>query len=107
MSTRFSFLGFKSRRISSKVSLTIPHSFLVMFDFMETIALLVFGIMHAASKSDMFLLSTILVLRNTRIHVGSSDSCDLLTYIEVFVNKILSFYTILRILNINSYNSHV
>jgi len=81
----------------------------MMFDFMETIALLIFGTMYTASKSgiSISLLPTILALRDTRIHVGFSDSCDLLTYIEVFVNKILSFCTILRIPNINLYNSHV
>ena len=78
-----------------------------MFNFMQTIALLAFDTMCMAGKSGMFLLLTILILRNTRIHVGFSDGCNVTSYIETSVNKTLSLCTVLRILNVNSYNSHV
>ena len=78
VSTRLSFLGFESRRISFKVSLIIPHHLSVIFNFMKTIALLAFGIMYMAGKDSMFPLPTILILRNTRVYVGFSDGYNVL-----------------------------
>jgi len=37
----------------------------------------------------------------------SSNSCNILFYIKIFINKTLSFCTILRIPNTNPYNSYV
>ena len=69
--------------------------------------IIVFRAMCMTSKSGMTPLPTILVLRNARVYVGSPNGCNLLTYIEISVNKILYFCTILRILNIDLYNSYV
>ena len=104
VSTRFSFLGFESRRICFKVGLIILCHLFIMLDFMMIIA---FRAMCMTSKSGMTPLPTIFVLRNARVYVGSPDSCNLLTYIEISVNKILCFCTILRISNIDLYNSYV
>ena len=86
---------------------TTPCYFSMIFDFIKTIAFLALKTMEIISKSNIFLLSTILILKNTRVHIGTSDSCNLLTYIKASVNKIFCFYTILRIPNIDLYNSHV
>jgi len=107
VSTRLSFLGFESRRINFKVSLIISHHLSVIFNFMKTVALLAFGTMYMAGKDSMITLPTILILRNTGVHVGFSDGCDMLSYIETFVNKTLSLYTILKVPNVNLYNSHI
>jgi len=74
---------------------------------MKTVALLAFGTMYMAGKDSMITLPTILILRNTGVHVGFSDGCDMLSYIETFVNKTLSLYTILKVPNVNLYNSHI
>lgn len=104
VSTRFFFLSFKSRRICFKVGLITPCYLSVMLDFMITVA---FGAICMTSKSGMIPLLTILVLRNIRVHIGSLDSCNLLTYIETSVNRTLCFCTILRIPNIDPYNNYI
>jgi len=53
------------------------------------------------SKSGMALLLTALVLRNSQIHVGSSYSHDIITYVEIFVNKSFNFCTILGVPDID------
>jgi len=55
----------------------------------------------------MFPLLVIFVLRNARVHISSLDDCNMLSYIEIFVNKTLSLCTILRVLNIDLYNSYI
>jgi len=62
----------------------------MVFNFMRTVTLLTFGTVCIAGKSGVFSLLTIHVLRNTKVHVGSLDGCDVLSYIEISVNKILS-----------------
>ena len=71
MSTRFFFLCFKSRWISVKTCLTAPYYFPVIFNFMGTIAFLTLRTMCTTSKSNIFLLPTIWILRNTRIHIDA------------------------------------
>ena len=74
---------------------------------MRTIILLTFGTMCIAGKSSMFPLLIILTLRNAKVYVGSSDGCDVLSYIKTSVDKTLSLCTILRVSNINPYNSYI
>ena len=63
--------------------------------------------MYTASKSGISPLLTILALKNARIHISSSNSYDILFYIETSVNKTLNLCTILRVPNVNPYNSHI
>jgi len=56
--------------------------------------------MCIADKSGIFLLLTILILRNTRVYVSFLDSSDMLFYIETSVNRTLSLHTSLRVPNI-------
>ena len=79
----------------------------MMFDFMRTIILLAFGTIYMIGESGVSSLSTILVLRNARVYVGSLDGCNILSYIETYINKTLSSCTVLRVSNINLYNSHI
>jgi len=98
---------FESGRIYFKICLITPCYFPVMFNFIETIVFLAFGTMCKASKSSTTPLPTILTLRNTRVHIDSSNSSDIMTYIETSVNNTFSFCTILKIPNIDLNNSHV
>jgi len=52
----------------------------------------------------MIPLPTVLTLRNTRVHISSSDYSDMAFYIETPINKALCFHTILRIPNVNPYH---
>jgi len=90
VSIRLSFLGFEFRRICFKVSLTTSCYFPVMFNFMQTIVLLAFDTIYIAGKSGISPLPTIFALRNTRIHVSSSDGCNVSFYIETSINKCLN-----------------
>jgi len=74
---------------------------------MKTVALLAFGTIYMVGKDSMIILLTILILRNTGVHVGFSDGCEVLSYIKTFVNKTLSLCTILKVPNVNLYNSHI
>jgi len=107
VSTRLSFLGFKFKKISFKVNLTTLYYLSVMFNFMKTIAILAFGTIYMVDKSGMFPLPTILILRNIRIHVGFLDGYNMLFYIEISVDKTFSLCTILRVSNVDLYNSHI
>ena len=107
VSIRLFFLSFEFKSVSFKVSLITLCYFPVMFNSMRTIILLVFSIIYTISKSGMFPLLVIFVLRNARVHISSLDNCNILSYIEIFVNKTLSLCTILRVPNIDLYNSYI
>jgi len=107
VSIRLFFLSFEFKSVSFKVSLITLCYFPVMFNSMRTIVLLVFSIIYTISKSGIFPLLVIFVLRNARVHISSLDNCNILSYIEIFVNKTLSLCTILRVPNIDLYNSYI
>ena len=107
VSIRLFFLSFEFKSVSFKVSLITLCYFPVMFNSIRTIILLVFSIIYTISKSGMFPLLVIFVLRNARVHISSLDNCNILSYIEIFVNKTLSLCTILRVPNIDLYNSYI
>jgi len=86
--------------VGFKVSLTTPCYLPVVFDFMRTIILLIFSTMCITDKSGIFLLPTILILRNTRVYVSFLNSSDMLFYIETSVNRTPSLHTSLRVPNI-------
>ena len=66
-----------------------------MFDFIRAIILLTFSLMCIAGKGSMFPFSTILILKNTRIYIGPSNSSNILFYTTVSVNQTLCFGIIL------------
>ena len=78
-----------------------------MFNSIRAIAFLAFITVNMASKSGMTPLPTILALENTRIYVGSSNSSNMMSYIETSVNKAFSFHIILRIPGIDLNDSHI
>ena len=107
VSIRLFFLSFEFKSVSFKVSLITLCYFPIMFNSMRTIILLVFSIIYTISKSGMSPLLVIFVLRNTRVYISSLDDCNMLSYIEIFVSKTLSLCTILRVPNIDLYNSYI
>ena len=62
---KFAFLGFKSRGISFKVSLTTPCHFSVIVYLIRVITLDTPRLMSLICESHMFLCPTIFILRNT------------------------------------------
>ena len=55
----------------------------------------------------MALLLAILALRDTRVHVSSTNSSYVLAYVEASVDQILSFGAILGVPNVNPNDSHI
>jgi len=78
-----------------------------MFDFVWTITLDTFGIMYITYKSNVSSFPVVLILKNVGIHICTTNSCNVTSNVEAFVNEILSFGTTLRIPNVNPDNSYV
>ena len=104
---RIALLSFESRRIRFGVSFTIPSKLTVKFSHMRAVVFYAFGSLDMAYLCQMTPLPTILILRDTRIHVGVPYHRNDTFYIEISVNDFLSIVTILGIPYINPDNSHV
>jgi len=63
--------------------------------------------MHTICESSVFLFPAVLALEDIRIHVCTTDSCNVTSNVEASVDEILSFRTTLRILNVDLDNSYV
>ena len=107
MSIWFFFLSFKPRRVIFKISLVTLYYLSIVFDFMRTITLLTLSTMCIASESGVFPLPTILALKNTKVHIGSLNDCNMLIYVKTSVNKTFSLCTTLKVPNVNPYNNYV
>jgi len=55
----------------------------------------------------MALFPAVLTLENARVHVYSFDHSNITSYIKISVNEVFSISTVLRVPNINPYNSHI
>ena len=79
----------------------------MVFSLVRVIALDVLGVLDTAGHSHVFPSPAILVLRDARIHVGSSNGCNKPPYIEIPVNKTFSLTSALNIPDINPNNRHI
>ena len=79
----------------------------MVLQFVWSVVFWTFGTIHAIYKSSRFLLLAILALRNARVHVCASNSCDITTDVEVPINECFSIQAILKISNINPNNCYV
>jgi len=104
---RVTLLSFGPRRVRFGVSFTTPSKLVMMFSHMRAIAFYTFGSLDMAYPCQMTPLLIILVLRNTRIYVGTFHHHDNTSYIETSVNNFLSIVTVLGIPYVNPDNSHV
>ena len=105
--TQLAFFCLEMRRIDLFVHFTIPCKLAVVLSFVRTITLDTFGSLDMAWQYCMSPLPVVLVLRNTRIHVGSSNCCDVPSYIEAPVNKTLCLTATLNVPNVNPDNRHI
>jgi len=80
MQTRFFFWSFKSREINLEISFTIPCYISMVFEF--SITFLALEPMCVACKSCMFSFPAILTLWNIRVHISTSNSGNVVFYIE-------------------------
>jgi len=79
----------------------------MMFNFVRTIALDIFGTMYVVYKDSVALFPAIFALRNIWVHVCTIDCSDVTFYIKAPINKTFSFRATLSILYINWDNSYI
>jgi len=82
----FAFLDFKLSRISFVISLAVPCYVSMVFELVRTTTFLAFGTMCIACESGIFSFLTILTLEDTRVHVGTMNSSNVMAYIAASVN---------------------
>ena len=79
----------------------------MMFALIGAIALDAPQFLCSIHESSMSLLSAIFVLENARVHVSTTNYSNMSSYVEATVNKSLTQYTTLGILDVNPYNNHI
>ena len=104
---QFTFLCFKLGRVSFFIRFTILSEFVIVFQFMEAIALDTFGPLYSAWEGQMSPSPTIFTLENTEISVSASNCSNETSDVEAPIDKVLGFHTTLSIPYVDPYNSHV
>jgi len=105
--TWFALLSLESRSVRLLVYLAISCKLAVMFRFVKAIALDTFSFSKSAQECCISPLLAVLVLRDTWVHVGTSDSGDVVSYVEASVNESFSLTAALDILYVGPDNSHI
>ena len=98
MRTQLSFFG--SCMIQLLVFHAVPCFLSVMFGDVSSIALGTSGDMRSIAECHMVLFLTVLALWNTRVHIGTLNSHDELSDVELMVDYVLCYRTALGILDI-------
>jgi len=91
----------QGRGIDFLICFAIPPKLMVVLSLVRTIALDISGALDTAEHSHMFPSPAVLALRNSQIHISSSNSCNEPPYIKASVNKTLSLTAALNIPNVN------
>jgi len=73
----------------------------------QTIALDTLRFLNSAQKSGVIPFPAIFTLQNTRVHISTSDSCDILSNVEATIDKALGSTSTLNVPNINPKNQHI
>jgi len=79
----------------------------MVFQFVRAIAPDTFGTLNSAWESRVSLFPVVFTLQNSRVHVSSSNCCNILSNIEATVDEALSSATTLDIPNIDPDNWYV
>ena len=90
MRVEFTLLGFKIQRVDLKFCFTALGKVAMVFNLIRSVILNTIIILSSTSKSDVSPLPTVLILRNTSIHICTSNSGDIAFYIEELINKSFS-----------------
>jgi len=100
-------LGFQSRWVNFSISLAAPTEFSVVFGLVGAIAFDALGSLYSAREGGVTPFPAVFALGNSRIHVCSSNSSNIVANIEASVNKHFSIVTTLNIPYIYLDNGHV
>ena len=79
----------------------------MVFSLVKAIALDTLRALNIVGHSCMSPLPAILTLRDTRVHVGFSNSSNKLPYIKTPINKIFGLAPTLNIPNVDPNNQHI
>ena len=107
MRAQFALFGFKMQRIDLEICLITLGKIVIMFNFVQSIALYTSRALEVTSKGGVFPLPTIFVLWDIWIHICISNSGNITTNIEAPINKHFDQRTTLSILYVNLYDSYV
>ena len=91
----FTLFRFKMRGVDLEISLAALGKVVVVFGFIWTIALQTFCTLKIASKDSIISLPAIFALRDTRIHVGPSDSSNKAANVKAAIDEFLCHGTAL------------
>ena len=97
----------EAREISFLIYFATPPELMIVFSLVRAIVLDALGALDTAGHSCMSLSPAILALRNAKVHVGSSNSCNKPPYIETPVNKTFSLTSTLNIPDVNPNNWYI
>ena len=107
MQTQFSFFCFKMRWVCFFISFAVPTKLTIIFWFIWAVTFDAFGTLNSTRKCSVFPFPTIFTLWNAGVHVSSSYSDDIPSYIETFINQTLGFAPALDVPNINLNDQHI
>ena len=88
---------FSGRSVCFFVVHATPHFLSVVFSQVSSVALGISGDMRTTAECRVAPLPTVLALRDTWVHVGTSNGSDVASNIEVSVDDVLSYRTALGI----------
>ena len=80
---------------------------MMVFSLVRAIVLDTLGALDTVGHSCMSPSLAILALRDARVYVSSSNSCNKPSYIEIPVNKTFSLTSALNIPDVNLNNQHI
>ena len=105
--TRFTFLGFKAWLVSLFVGLAAPAKFVIILQFVGSIALDALWTLDPTRKSWMTPFPAVFTLWDSRVHVSRPNSCNISSNVEAPIDETFGFYTTLSVPDVNPYNCHV
>ena len=97
---RLTLFGFEVQRINLEVGLTTPDKVAVVFNFVRAVTFqasctLKLTCEGVTCEGGVTPLPTILVLWDTRVHIGLSDSYNITADVEALVDKFLGSQAVL------------
>jgi len=105
--TQFIFFCLKTRGIDLLIHFATPPKLMVVLSLVGPIVFGAFGSLDTAGQSHVSPLPAVLALRNSWIHIGSSNCCNKPPYIKASVYKTLSLTATLNVPNVNPNDRHI
>ena len=94
-------------RINFVVHLAALPKLVVVFSFMQSTALDTSYFLNPIQKSSIAPLLTVFILGHTQVHIYTSNSGNVVSYIKALINKAFSLTSTINVPNVYSNNRHV